>query len=293
MDIIKYTSDWTAWVSLPKTPSKSQPLDDSRSHFKTFLWKPNLWFDLSFKDWFDLNFKDYTLLWQKMKVQRKYQNATFWIVSPKLRDLLADYNAREEVDLSMARRTYQKWINYGFTWERKKILEELIFTWATQEICLLQWDPFFSCWERVKVPPHSWKLPPRIKEGTSLQFHLFNGFLLLSEGRLQGKWRLKFFFKIDTFESRWGKLQLGPTGKLSSFSTKGNNASLCNGNRFHQSAVEESTAISYTMALRGQAAELYSLTPRKGSSEHSADRRHFQSFLLFHRDWFLHLPHLC
>lgn len=58
---------------------------------------------------------------------------------------------------------------------------------------------------------------------------------------------------------------------------KVNNASLCNGKRFHQSALEESTVISYTTVLRGQAAELYSLTPWKGSSEHSDDWRHCPS----------------
>lgn len=98
------------------------------------LWRPNL-------RWSQLQRLYITL--KKMKVQRKYQNSTFWTVSPKLRDLLVDYNARDEVDLRTDRRTYQNWINYGFTWERKKILEELIFTWANWEICGLQWGSIF------------------------------------------------------------------------------------------------------------------------------------------------------
>lgn len=208
-----------------------------------------------------------------MKVQRKYQNATFWIVSPKLRDLLADYNVRDEEDLRMVRGTYQNWINYGFTWERKKILEELIFTWVTWEICILQWDPFFSCWESISQRPTTFLENTTMNQGRNKPavslvqcFFCYCCWVWRQASRKIKDLNDFFFQKRDNFESKRGKLQLGPTGKLSSFSAKGNNASLCNGNRFHQSALEESTAISYTVALTGQAAELYSLTPWKGSS---------------------------
>lgn len=52
---------------------------------------------------------------------------------------------------------------------------------------------------------------------------------------------------------------------------KGSNGALCNGSRFYQSTSGGKHVISYTMALRGLAAELQGITPWKGSSEDSVD----------------------
>lgn len=185
MYVIKYTSDWTTWVPLPKTPSKSQPLDDSRSYFKpSFVEaKPMLISTLKTKHFFEEN-----------EGPEKIPKFNLLNCFSKIKAFMADYNARHEVDLRTARRTYQNWINYGFTWERKKRLEELIFTWAIRRYMDCSGDPFLICWESTSQSPTTFLVNTsmnqwRNKPVVSL-VQCFFVIVAQSEDRLQGKWRL-------------------------------------------------------------------------------------------------------